>query len=207
MAQQASPNVIHISDPVRAQVMRSSAAVTRNPLSASSLLRPTKKRSSAPTGWPVLTLTNDGLVGFRRVGRVQGAQLVPDLAVALPTPTDGGKTYTLQVRRGIHYSNGKLVQPDDFRRAIERLFEIDLADPAAAVYFSGVVGTERCAVGKACDLSRGIVTDRGTRTVTFHLKAPDADFLAKLALPPAFAVAAGTPAHDVGVRPIPATGP
>jgi YVTN family beta-propeller protein len=163
--------------------------------------------SPAPTGWPVLTLTNDGLVGFRRVGGVRGAQLVPDLAVALPTPTDGGKTYTLQVRRGIHYSNGKLVQPDDFRRAIERLFEIDLADPAAAVYFSGVVGTERCAVGKACDLSRGIVTDGGTRTVTFHLKAPDADFLAKLALPPAFAVPAGTPAHDVGVRPIPATGP
>ena len=163
--------------------------------------------SPSPTGWPVLTLTNDGLVGFRRVGGVQGAQLVPDLAVALPTPTDGGKTYTFQVRPDIHYSSGKLLQPDDFRRAIERLFEIDLVDPAPAVYFNGILGTERCAVGKACDLSRGIVTDRAARTVTFHLKAPDADFLAKLALPPAFAVPAGTPAHDVGLRPIPSTGP
>jgi peptide/nickel transport system substrate-binding protein len=161
--------------------------------------------SPAPTGWSVLTLTNDGLVGFRRVGGVQGTQLVPDLAVALPTPTDGGKTYTFQVRSGIRYSNGKLVQPDDFTRALERVFQIGVFE--GNDYYGGIVGADRCAKGKACDLSRGIVTDRTARTVTFHLKAPDADFLAKLALPPAFAVPAGTPAHDVGMRPIPATGP
>src|ERR1700693_4015624 len=34
-AQQASPKVIHISEPVRAQLMRSSVVVTRKPLSAS----------------------------------------------------------------------------------------------------------------------------------------------------------------------------
>src|SRR6185437_15984792 len=53
-AQQASPKVIHISEPVRAQVIRSSTAATRKPLSASSLLTPTKKLSPAPTGLPVL---------------------------------------------------------------------------------------------------------------------------------------------------------
>src|SRR3954449_8038886 len=52
-AQQASPNVIHMSEPVRAQVMRSSVAVTRKPLSASSLLSVTKDASSEPTGLPV----------------------------------------------------------------------------------------------------------------------------------------------------------
>jgi YVTN family beta-propeller protein len=160
--------------------------------------------SPAPTGWSVLISTNDGLVGFRRVGGIRGAQLVPDLAVALPTPTDGGKTYTFQVRRGIHYSNGKLVQPDDFKRALERLFEVD---SGATVYYNGIVGAHGCAKRQTCDLSRGIVTDLATRTVTFRLTAPDADFLAKLALPTAFAVPAGTPAHDVGTRPIPATGP
>ena len=75
-------------------------------------------------------MTNDGLVSFRRVGGVQGIQLVPDLAAALPTPTEGGKTYTFQLRPGIGYSNGKLVQPDDFRRALERVFE--LGSPGAA---------------------------------------------------------------------------
>jgi peptide/nickel transport system substrate-binding protein len=166
--------------------------------------------SPAPGGWSVLIMTNDGLVGFRRVGGVQGAQLVPDLAVSLPTPTDSGKTYTFQVRTGIRYSNAKLVQPDDFKRALERVFEVGsgLSEVGyGAQYYDGIVGANRCANGKSCHLSRGIVTDRAARTVTFHLTAPDADFLAKLALPPAFAVPAGTPAHDVGANPIPATGP
>ena len=61
--------------------------------------------------WSVLTLTNDGLVGFRRVGGVQGIQLVPDLALALPVPSDGGRTYRFELRPGIRYSNGNLVQP------------------------------------------------------------------------------------------------
>jgi YVTN family beta-propeller protein len=163
---------------------------------------------AAPNIWSVLTLTNDGLVGFRRVGGVQGTQLVPDLAVSLPAPTDGGKTYTFQVRPGVHYANGKLVQPDDFKRAIERLLEMAGPGGAAnAYYYKGILGADHCAKGRPCDLSHGIVTDRGARTVTFHLTAPDADFLAKLALPSAFAVPAGVPAHDVGTQPIPATGP
>jgi peptide/nickel transport system substrate-binding protein len=163
---------------------------------------------SAPNIWSVLTMTNDGLVGFRRVGGVQGTQLVPDLAVSLPTPTDSGKTYTFQVRPRIRYANGRLVQPDDFKRAIERLLEIgDRGGAGNAYYYGGIVGADHCAKGKSCDLSRGIVTDRATRTVTFHLTAPDADFLAKLALPSAFAVPAGVPTHDVGTQPIPATGP
>src|SRR3990167_2648387 len=52
-AQQASPKVIHISEPVRAQVISSSVAVTRKPLSASSSLTMPKNASSAPTGLPV----------------------------------------------------------------------------------------------------------------------------------------------------------
>ena len=67
-----------------------------------------------------MILTNDGLTGFKRVGGSDGARLVPDLATSLPTPTDGGRTYTFQLRPGIHYSTGALVRPADFRRAIER---------------------------------------------------------------------------------------
>src|SRR5262245_60496027 len=45
-AQQASPNVIHISEPVRAQLMRSSVVVTRKPLSAS--LSDTSVKNGSP---------------------------------------------------------------------------------------------------------------------------------------------------------------
>jgi peptide/nickel transport system substrate-binding protein len=156
------------------------------------------------TSWALLTITNDGLVAFRKVAGVEGTQLVPDLALALPTPTDGGRTYTFELRRDIRYSNEKLVQPDDFRRALERVFE--LGSPVGG-YYSGIVGASRCTKGKPCDLSSGVATDPAARTVTFRLTAPDADFLAKLALPFASAVPTATPGRDVGTRPLPATGP
>ncbi len=160
----------------------------------------------SPEGWAVLSSTNDGLVGFRRVGGVQGTQLVPDLAASLPLPADGGKSYTFRLRPGIRYSAGRLVQPEDFRRAIERVFEVK--PPSGGMhYYQGILGASRCQAGRHCDLSRGIVTDRATRTVTFHLTAPDADFLAKLALTWAVAVPEATPGRDIGTHPVPATGP
>src|SRR5262249_9440322 len=58
---------------------------------------------------------------------------------------------------------------------------------------------------RPCDLSQGIVTDRAANTVTFHLTAPDPDFLFKLTLPAASAVPATTPLHLDGFAP--ATGP
>ena len=153
---------------------------------------------------PAMILTNDGLTGFRRVGGSDGARLVPDLATSLPTPTDGGRTYTFQLRPGIRYSTGALVRPADFRRAIERAL---LVNPGYyGPYFGGIVGAAACLkTPKRCDLSQGIVADPVANTVTFHLTAPDPDFLYKLALPAAFAVPAGTP---VKARlPLPATGP
>jgi peptide/nickel transport system substrate-binding protein len=56
-------------------------------------------------------------------------------------------------------------------------------------------------------LGDGIVADDRAKTVTFHLVAPDPEFLYKLALPFAYVVPAGTPPRDVGTRPLPATGP
>jgi YVTN family beta-propeller protein len=154
--------------------------------------------------WGLLTVTNDGLVGFRKVGGVQGVQLVPDLAVSLPTPTNGGTTYTFELRRGVRYSNGRLVQPEDFRNALERVFELG-SDGAA--HYSGIVGADVCEKGKPCDLSRGVVTDRASRTVSVHLSEPDGDLLTKLALPFAYPVPAGTPNRVTAASPVPATGP
>jgi len=155
----------------------------------------------------VLPLTNDGLTAYQQVGGSGSVQLVPDLAVSLPFPTDGGTTYTFQLRRGIRYSDGELVRPEDFRWALER----DLIVGPNSNYgdvFANVVGGAACAAHPGrCDLSRGVVTDDAADTVTFHLVAPDPDFLARLTLPDAFAVPADTPLHNIGFRPLPATGP
>ena len=74
----------------------------------------------ATLGVGPLEMTNDGLTAYQHVGGSGSVQLVPDLAVALPSPTDGGTTYTFQLRRGIRYSNGEPLRPEDFRRALER---------------------------------------------------------------------------------------
>ena len=47
--------------------------------------------------------------------------MVPDLATALPAPTDGGRTYTFHLRKGVRYSTGAPVLAGDIRRGIERV--------------------------------------------------------------------------------------
>lgn len=93
------------------------------------------------TDWQVAVLTNDGLTGFPRVGGSAGARLVPDLAVSLPVPTDGGRSYSFQLRPRIRYSTGQLVQPQDVRRGIERAL---LSSGGPGFYFDGVFGASAC---------------------------------------------------------------
>ena len=71
-----------------------------------------------------LNLTGDGLTAYRRVAGTDGAELVPDLAVSIPTPADDGRTYTFQLRRGVRYSTGEPVRPGDVRRAVERYYRL-----------------------------------------------------------------------------------
>jgi YVTN family beta-propeller protein len=78
-----------------------------------------------PSEDQIASLTNDGLTGFRRVGGAPGTYVVPDLAVSLPEPTDGGRTYTFKLRPNIRYSTGAVVKPEDFRWAIERAIDLD----------------------------------------------------------------------------------
>jgi len=157
--------------------------------------------------WQMLSVTNDGLVGYRRVGGPLGDTLVPDLAQALPAPAGHGLTYTFHLRPGLRYSTGALVRPEDFRRAIERVFGLSQMSGAAAIY-SGIAGARACEQAPSrCDLARGIVTSDRANTITFHLTAPDPDFLYKLAFSFAAAVPAGTPSHLIRPRQLPATGP
>jgi YVTN family beta-propeller protein len=151
------------------------------------------------------TLAADTLVTFEHTAGPDGLNLVPDLALSLPAPTDGGTTYLFRLRPGIRYSDGRPLRASDVRRGFERLFSV--ASPGAGTY-AGVIGGPRCVrLARRCDLSQGIVVDDAARTVTFHLAAPDPTFLSKLTLGYAVPVPPGTPFHETGSRPIPGTGP
>jgi YVTN family beta-propeller protein len=155
--------------------------------------------------WNLLAVTNDGLVDFKRVGGADGGTLVPNLALRLPTATDGERSYAFELRKGVRYSNGEPLRASDVRRAIERGFRID---ESYSWLYQGIVGADACVDElDPCDLSRGIVADDDMGTLTFHLTEPDPEFLYKLALPPAYPVPAGTPNRVLGAEAIPATGP
>jgi YVTN family beta-propeller protein len=158
-----------------------------------------------PFSWSLLDLTNDGLVAYRQAGGPAGSTIVPNLATSLPEPTDGGRTYTFQLRQGIQYSTGAPVRAGDVRTAFERLMRGDL--PPA--FFAAIEGAAACdAAPVSCDLSTGIVTDDATGTVTFHLTEPDPEFLYKLSLPSASLVPEGTPdPTPESFQAVPATGP
>ena len=155
--------------------------------------------------WKVLPLIGDGLVGFKAVGGIDGQTIVPDLATSRPEPTDGGRTYFFQLREGIRYSNGDVVRATDFRHAIERVFELE-SDGAG--FFTGLAGAEACARRpRTCDLSKGIVANDSSGTITFNLTKPDPDFLYKLALPFAHPVPRSVPDVELPAAGVPGTGP
>src|SRR5579859_96054 len=158
------------------------------------------------TGWFELNVTNDGLTAYRKVAGAAGTQLVPDLATALPAPTDGGLTYTFHVRHGIRYSNGTVLKPSDFVHAFERMFAVH--GPTTGTFYSTIRGAKACLAKPAtCNLSQGIVANDSTYTLTFHLASPDPEFLDQLALPFADAVPPSAPMKDVGTAALPGTGP
>ena len=150
------------------------------------------------------SLAYDGLVGYRRVGGAGGATLVGALATSAPAPSPDGRTYVFSLRPGVHYSDGRLVQPEDFRASMERYLR--LASDLFPRYYAGIVGASRCTPAR-CDLSRGIETDRRARTITVHLTRRDGEFLHKLTMAFAYVVPADTPVRLIGARPPPGTGP
>jgi YVTN family beta-propeller protein len=151
-------------------------------------------------------LAYDSLVNVQQSPGADGLRLVPDLALSLPTPTDGGKVYTFQLRPGIRYSDGQLVRASDFRRTFERLFRV--SSPAVSS-LQDFVGAGPCTRSPGtCDLAQGIVTNDATGTITFHLTAPSPGFLYGFTegaftapIPP------GTPDHETGQNSVPGTGP
>lgn len=156
--------------------------------------------------WQILVLTNDGLLTFAKTSGPESNKIVPDLAVAIPKPQDGGLTYVFQLRRGIKFSNGQEVTPDDVVATFQRIFKVN--SPNAGSWYNVIVGADACLKTPAtCTLKGGVIADDKNYTVTFHLTHPDSEFFDQLAVPFAYIVPADTPAKDLGTKPAPATGP
>ncbi len=155
--------------------------------------------------WQFYGSVYDGLLSFKKVGGKDGATIVPDLAEAMPTTSDGGATLTFKLRSGIVFSNGKPVTVADVVASFQRIFKV--VGPTAGSFYNGIVGADECLKTPAtCTLKGGVVADEAAGTIAIHLTAPDSDILQKLSLPHASILPADAPAKDAGNTPIPGTG-
>ena len=122
-------------------------------------------------------------------GAADGSELIPGLAEAMPQVTDGGKTYRLRLRRGLHYTDGSPVRASDFEHSVKRA--LALGSPWSSFY-SGIVGADAFSErgGKEGGDIGGIEASDRTGEITIHLTEPDGTFPNVLA----FVYTAPTPA-------------
>ena len=155
--------------------------------------------------WTLFTVVYDGLVAFRRVPGPAGLALVPDLADAVPQPTEGGRLYTFHLRPGVRFADGSPVRPSDAAHSFRRIFRI--VGPTAGSFYGGIEGAAECLRDPSGCTLPGVVADDAAGTLTIRLTGPDPDFLLKLALPHASILPANAPDHDAGTEPLTGTGP
>jgi peptide/nickel transport system substrate-binding protein len=146
-------------------------------------------------GWEILEATNNGLLTFKKAAGGEGAKIVPDIAEAMPTVSDGGLTYTFKVRPNVMFGPpvNRPVKPSDFKYTVERLFRVD---SGGVSFYTGIKGAARYEKTKKGGIS-GIVADDAKGTITFHLTDVDGTFLEYMAMPFTFAVPKGTPDKDI----------
>jgi peptide/nickel transport system substrate-binding protein len=117
-----------------------------------------------------------------------GTEIIPGLAEEVPEPTNGGKTYTFQLRDGLVYSDGTPVKASDFENTIKRLLKLG---SAWSGFYTGIVGAaEFTEKGDFKADIPGIKTNDQTGEISITLTEPDTKILYALAEP----YAAPTPA-------------
>jgi peptide/nickel transport system substrate-binding protein len=143
------------------------------------------------------------LITYSHQAGTAGERLIPGLATALPVVTNGGKTYTLTLRKNLKYSNGAPVRASDFPYTIERAIKLW---GGAGWFTQNIVGAAAYQSGKAKSIS-GITVDNATGKITIQLVGPYGAFANILAFPSAGLVPSGTSMSSLSTSPPPGVGP
>ncbi len=159
--------------------------------------------SHTEEGWTATWDTYIPLLTYAHKSGAAGSQVIPGLATAMPEVSDGGRTYTLTLRKGLHYSDGTPVRASDFPASLERVF---LLNSSGSFFYEDIVGADEFMKTKKGGIS-GIEADDASGKIVIHLTEPRGTFDNELALPFASLLPKGTPAKDLSADPPPAVGP
>lgn len=154
-------------------------------------------------GWTAMYDTYLPLLTYKRANGLEGGQVVPGLAESMPKISNGGKIYTLTLRKGLKYSDGTPVKASDFKSSMERLF---LVNSPGSPFYETIVGAQEFAETKQGGIP-GIKTDDKTGKVEIELTEPRGTFINELGMLFAALLPSDTPGRSMTNDPPPATGP
>ncbi len=120
-------------------------------------------------------------------------KLMGDLATDIGTPSDGAKTWTFHLRKGVKFQDGAEVTSQDVKYGVERTFSPDIngGPPYASEWLVGGDKYKGPYTGKQLDS----IQTPDKYTIVFKLNQPVADFNQTTAMPGWSAV---PKAHDTG---------
>jgi ABC-type oligopeptide transport system substrate-binding subunit len=155
--------------------------------------------------WQIEYATCSMLLNYPDAPAPRGSRLVVDAAVAMPTISRDGKTYTFRVRTNRRFSDGSRITAANFQYALNRALNKNMQSPAQP-FFQDIVGAPAVIDGRATRAS-GIRVLSGNRLqIRLSKRAPD--MLARLAMPFACAIKTNMPIDDAGVKaPVVGSGP
>ena len=130
--------------------------------------------------WQVCHCIFDTLYAWAPKPGKAGMQLEPGLAAAMPTITDGGRTYTIPLKRGIRFQPpvNREITAEDFKYSFERMVGLPLCP--ATNFYNGVVGADAIIAHKASHASGFKVLD--PYTLQIALTSPNSAFIDTLSM-------------------------
>jgi len=135
------------------------------------------------TAWWLEYATAAKLYNYPDKAGPAGSKLVPEVASRF-TVSNGGKRYTFFIRKGFKFSDGTAVTASNFKYAINRTANKDLASPGAQFITdptgTNIVGAKAVNDGNGTNVSG--VQVKGNKLVV-NLTRGDGTFLSKITMP------------------------
>ncbi|MEK6274206.1 MAG: ABC transporter substrate-binding protein [Actinomycetota bacterium] len=165
------------------------------------------------TAWWLEYATAAKLYNYPDRSGPSGTKLIPEVASTF-TVSNGGKTYTFTIRKGFKFSDGSAVTANNFKYAINRVANHELASPGAVFIVdpngSNIVGAKACNDSSSCTNVSG-ATVKGNK-LKIRLTKADGTFMSKITMPFFQATSTKMPlktevVNIANIRSIPAAGP
>src|SRR5450631_664377 len=128
--------------------------------------------------WDFIRTYGRSLTMFKSAPGKAGLELTSDLAETLGVPSDGAKTWTYKLRKGVKFEDGTPIKAADVKYGVLRSTDKAIF-PDGPTYFNDMLNLPKGYLGPY--KSKGMNTDSAITTpddstIVFHLKSPFAGF-------------------------------